>query len=85
MYVVREKGSPRRCGGQGDVLAGNLGMRMCMCMCHNLALLDIKCFMMGCTFFCFVFFISFYVADDYNDVINNNNNNNDRGDNEDYI
>ena len=25
-YIIEEQGSPRRCGGQGDILAGNLGV-----------------------------------------------------------
>jgi ATP-dependent NAD(P)H-hydrate dehydratase len=25
-YIIDEQGSPRRCGGQGDILAGNLGV-----------------------------------------------------------
>ena len=28
VYVLREQGSPRRCGGQGDVLAGILGVSL---------------------------------------------------------
>lgn len=28
VYVLRERGSPRRCGGQGDILAGILGVSM---------------------------------------------------------
>lgn len=40
VYILREHGSPRRCGGQGDILAGILGVSMYWASLGNSSILS---------------------------------------------